>query len=128
MTNRKIYECALHILAQNGVECDNSDYEERASYILATFCSEMDRTDDLMRKAFKAPVKITFQNVWISLDEDFPLVNRFAPLAAKYLAAMLVIDEDGELSDRIYDMYCQSISALKRDIPCIIESTADKYN
>ena len=41
MKNREIYENALRLLALSAHEGENEDYEERAPYLLAAFCTEM---------------------------------------------------------------------------------------
>ena len=44
-----------------------------------------------------------------------------------YLAAMLVIDYDEELSDKLYDRYCDSVSVISSAIPFEIESIINRY-
>ena len=127
MLNKEIYTSALHLLAQSTAEDENQDYEERAPFIIASFCNEVLEIDQLMRKFLGLDSGIDFHKVWLALDELFPLLDRFAPIGAKYLAAMLVIDEDSELSDKLYEMYCDAISTLRSEIPCVIEKITNKY-
>ena len=127
MKNKDIYSIALSILAQNIDGEENSDFEERAPYILANFCRDLCELDKIARKLTNTPANTNFTAVRLSLESDFPLLDRFASAAAKYLAAMLVIDEDSELSDRLYDMYCETIASIQSQLPSLLEKITDKY-
>ena len=127
MKNRDIYVTALHLIAQSTMSDENADYEERAPYILASFCCEVSEVDKLLRRALKLPNEKKFNEVILSLDEDFPLLERFSSVASKYLAAMLVIDEDNQLSDKLFAMYCEGISIIQNEIPAAMESIINKY-
>ncbi|MBE6667310.1 MAG: hypothetical protein E7607_03255 [Ruminococcaceae bacterium] len=127
MKNRDIYKAALHLLSQSADEGENPDFEERAPYLLASFCSEVFEIDRIYRSILNLPPIDKFDRVWLPLDEDFPLVERLASVASKYLAAMLVIDEDSELSDKLYEHYCDGISRLRAELPCVLESIKNKY-
>ena len=127
MKNRDIYTNALSVLAQDSDTNENSDFEERAPYIIANFCREAFELDKLMRSALGFGASAEFKNVYLPLDSDFPLLDRFAAVGAKYLAAMLIIDENSELSDRLYDMYCDSMASLQCAIPAVIEKITNKY-
>ena len=127
MQNRDIYTNALSVLAQDIEGTEHSDFEERAPYIIANFCREVFELDKRMRAALGLGSQTEFKNVYLPLDSDFPLLDRFATVGAKYLAAMLIIDENSELSDRLYDMYCDSMASLQCAIPAMIEKIANKY-
>ena len=127
MKNRDIYKSALHILSQPVSEDENEDFEERAPFLISSFCFDALEIDSILRKILGIEPLGEFNRVFLPLDEDFPLVNKLAPLAAKYLAAMLVIDENSELSDKLYEQYCDGISRLRSEIPCVIESIKNKY-
>lgn len=127
MKNRDIYKAALHILAQPISDDENEDFEDRAPFLISAFCFDVIEIDSILRKILGLkPIK-EFNRVHLPLDEDFPLVDKLAHPAAKYLAAMLVIDENPELSDKLYEQYCDSISRLRSEIPCVIESIKNKY-
>jgi hypothetical protein len=128
MKNKDIYTSAINLLAQNADENINEDYEERAPYLIASFCNEISEMDSAVRKALGIEKGSCFDRVWIDLEEDFPMLDRFVSAAIKYLAAMLVIDEDGDLSDKLYEMYCDGISKIRSQIPCILEKTANRYS
>jgi len=126
MKNKDIYSTALSILAQSNVEGENEDYAERAPFLIAAFCNEVAELDKLARAMLQLP-EVQFNCTWLPLDEDFPLIERFASVAAKYLAAMLVVDEDSDLFDRLYDIYCDAISRIREELPSAIENIVNKY-
>lgn len=128
MTNKDIYLAALSILAQNAPDGENADYEERAPYLIATFCSDALETDTLMRKALGISSAKSFNEIFLPLEDSFPLLDRFASAAAKYLAAMLVIDEDSELSEKLFEMCCDGMALIRKELPYALESIVDKYN
>ncbi len=127
MTNRDIYISSLAILAESMVEGDNDDYEERAPYLLAAFCTEARDTDICLRRALDEPEEKDFNAVFIPLENDFPLLERFSSAAALYLAAMLIIDDFPEMSDRLYDKYSDAMSAICSSASAISESIQNRY-
>jgi hypothetical protein len=127
LKNRDIYESALRILAQSAAAGENTDFEERAPYLIASFCADtLELNRHLCEAAGKSPLA-GFEKVWISLEENFPLIDRLAPIACLYLAAMLILDEDGEISDKLYARYCDKITEIWQEIPAVIEKIKEKY-
>lgn len=122
-----IYDSALRLLGESVNDGENDDYKERAPYLLASFCNEAKSTD----KAWRLSVDVGSQGEWnsvcIPLTQKFPLCDRFASAAAFYVAAMLVIDTDESLSDKLYERFCDAMSTISEDIPAIIESIANRY-
>ncbi len=127
MKNKEIYESALNLLAQSSGSGDNADYEERAPYLIANFCNDVLELDAAARKLLGLPASTLSSFIVQELEDDFPLLDRFVSAAVRYLAAMLVIDEDGELSDRLFDMYCEGISRIREELPAVLENIVDKY-
>ncbi len=127
MKNQDIFDNALRILGQPTVNGENEDYEERAPYLIAAFCTEAVRLDEAFRKLIGDSSVVDFHKVWLPLDTDFPLLDRLAPLACLYVAAMLVLDENSELSDKLYDRYCDGMSTAWSEIPAAIQSIEKKY-
>lgn len=127
MTVKDIFVSALCLLAESTSEADTEDYAERAPYLVAAFCTEAQDTDEALRVATGAAEAPQFNAVYISLEDDFPLLKRFTSAAAYYLAAMLVIDEDEQLSDRLYDKYSDAMSTIRQSIPAQCESINDSY-
>ena len=129
MINREIYNSALAILSQSSTDMEDHvlDYEERAPYLLACFCNEVNEIDVNMRRALGASDGLGFNRVYVSLDDDFPLLERFVSVAAKYLAAMLILNDNEELSDKLFHLYCEGIELIRNEIPTILESIVNKY-
>jgi hypothetical protein len=127
MLNKDIYDNALSILAESMVEGANTDYEERAPFLLAAFCTEALDTDTALRQALDESKAKAFNPVFVSLDDEFPLLARFSPAGALYLASMLVVDEDPDLSDRLYDKYSDAMSSICATLPAACESITDRY-
>jgi hypothetical protein len=116
MLCEEIYESALALLGESLDPNDNNDYEERAPYLIAAFCTEVQETDKEWRNSLSLGTQTTWNPVCISLDELFPLSDRFACAAAFYVAAMLVVDSDEALSDKLYDRFCDSMSTIDSNI------------
>ena len=127
MNNRNIYISALRHIGENSSFEVNEDYEERAPYLLAAFCTEAAETDKAYRAHKNLPNATSVDFVSIPLDADFPCADRFATAAALYVAAMLVIDENMELSDKLFDRYCDCMATIQSEIPARIEKIAQKY-
>ena len=128
MTNRDIYLRALCLIGESGDVEDNEDYEERAPYLIAAFCTEAKDIDASYRESMKMSPAKEIDCVHIPLESAFPLADRFVNAAANYLAAMLIIDENTDLSDKIYDKYCDLMATIQSEIPASIEKIAQKYS
>ena len=127
MTNQELFEGALHLLALPTDAGENDDYEERAPFLLASFCHEALELDSFLRMASGITSAVKFTGMWLSLDDTFPLLEALAPAACLYLAAMLVLDEDTSLSDRLYEIYTETLSNIRAGISCTLESITDCY-
>lgn len=126
MKNRDIYGLALAILAENGDPIENGDYEERAGYLLSAFCTEVSAVNRAMCESLgeACPEEIP---IYLSLDESFLLKERFSGAAGMYLAAMLVLEEDAELSDKLFARYCDIVTSICAELPMRSERIADRY-
>jgi len=127
MTVKDIYDSALRLLAESAAAEDNNDYEERAPYLVAVFCSEERSTDAALRRMGGYPPSKLSDSVYIGLAEEFPLLPSLAPAASYYLASMLVIDDNEELSDKLYEKYCDSMARICGSIPAVSERICDRY-
>ena len=127
MKIKEIYTSALHLIGEDDSAEENADYEERAPYLIAAFCGEAEATDAQYRKAHGLPAAEPFSYISIELEMDFPCSDRFANAAAAYLAAMLIIDENAELSDKLFDRYSSIMSTIYSEIPAVIEKITQKY-
>ena len=128
MTNRDIYISALRLIGEDPYTDTNPDYEERAPYLLAAFCSEAASVDAAYREMKGLENAESFDTTYLSLDGDFPFADRLTSTASMYLAAMLVIDENLELSDKLFDKYCDSMATIQSEIPSKIEKIVQKYS
>ena len=125
MQNRDIYVSALRLIGETAES--NEDYEDRAPYLLAAFFTESAETDAAYRKEHSLAPHVRVSSVCVPLDTEFPYADRFVSAASAYLAAMLVIDENMELSDKLFDRYCDSLATIQSEIPARIEKIAQKY-
>lgn len=110
MTCKNIYQAALRLLCEG--EKSALDYEDRAGYILATFCTEASAIDNRYRAENGEGPKPPFAKLYLELDSTFPLSDILLPAAEYYLAAMLVIDENEELSDRYFAKYTDALASI----------------
>ena len=122
ITNKEIYNGALALIGELNGNYDCEDYEEHAPYLLASFCSLASDLDKKLREIDNLETASAFSHVFLSLDSVFPLCDRFVPLATMYLGAMLVIDDDPDLSDSIYEKYCDAISDISATIAAELEA------
>ena len=127
MIAEDIYKNALSLIGETVDTAQNQDYLERAPYILADFCSQMRGIDKAARDMKAVSGGNTDVGVYLNLEDKFPLLDDFAPSAATYLGAMLVIDYDAELYERLFERYCDSISTVCSSIPSVSGSTINKY-
>lgn len=116
MKNQDIYDGALRIIGESVADEDNEDYRERAPYIIAMFCNEVFELDNAIRRLASSPERAIGTSIWLSLDNAFPATTRLAHAACLYLAAMLILDEDMERSDNIYEKYCDSIASIQTEV------------
>lgn len=127
MTADVIYQGALRLLAESVEAEDNQDYRDRAPYILGTFCSQTRGVDAVARKLRGIKKASVGDVVYLDLDSQFPLLDDFAPAAELYLAAMLVIDYDAPLYERLFERYCDLISTVCASIESVSEKIVNKY-
>lgn len=127
MKNRDIYLSALCHIGETDSTETNEDYEERAPYLIAAFCTESAETDTAYRIENCLEPRGEMNCVCIPLEADFPCADRFISAAISYLAAMLIIDENPELSDKFFDRYCDIMATIQSEIPARIEKIAQKY-
>ena len=112
-----IFKCALRLLNEKGAEDENGDYAERAPYILSAMFSEAAKTDKSYRGALGLDEQPSFSPTHTELSAGFPLCDRFVSAATFYLASLLIIDENEELSDFFYEKYCDSMASIASETP-----------
>lgn len=127
MKNRDIYDLSLALLSDSGDRLENGDYEERAGYLLAAFASEAEIVNRRLSEAEGEGGDEIDIPIYLSLEEEFPLKNRFRTAAGHYLASMLILDTDPELSDLLFDRYCDLLAEITEEIPMKSYPIADRY-
>ena len=130
MLYRDLIQSAIAIVCENAVvSFGNEDYHARAPYLLAAFVTQYAKLDGDYRKANGMENKvISTDAAAIEVDDEFPLCDVFAPAAIYHLAAGLVIDENEEMSMRLFEQYADSISTIQKDLPCQRESITSHYD
>ncbi|MBE6554051.1 MAG: hypothetical protein E7666_06900 [Ruminococcaceae bacterium] len=127
MTYRNIFDSAVAQIAEKVGSYDVSDYEERAGYILASFCAITADADKRYRAANRLPAVTQPETACVDLDSVLTLHTVFAPVAAYYLAANLTADENEAMSDRFFALYSDAISLILSTLPCSSSSISDVY-
>ncbi len=127
MTLRNVYETALRLLGEIECTAGEDDLAERAPYIGAALCTEVSALDKAYRAAFGLDEEAAFPALYINLEDSFPLADRFAPAAAYYMAAMLILEQDNELYESLFDRWCSALAEISEEIPFVKGSTADVY-
>jgi hypothetical protein len=63
----------------------------------------------------------------ISLDSEFPLCDRFVSAAVNYTAAMLILDDDASLYEKLFHRWCDAICIIGTEIPAQLHGIVNKY-
>ena len=126
MRNRDIYALSLALLGEAGNAESTADYEERAGYLLSAYCSEVREIAE--RMSISRGERAEYDDpLFRPLDHDFPYDASLASPGAYYLAAMLILDEDPDLSDRLFSRYCDAVSRIASSLPMQSEEIRDRY-
>ena len=126
MTCNEIYLAALRKLGDTAQEERCEDYAERAPYILANVIADLSALNG-QYCAVQGEKATPFAGVRIELEDEFPLCDRFAGAVSDHLAAMLTVDEDGELSDTFFDRFCTAVATVTAEIPAERQKILDVY-
>ena len=126
MKNRDVFSLAMALLSESGDRYAISDYEERAGYLIPSFCLEVRGLNDRLA-AVGGGAGCGELPPYVSLDEVFPVSEAFVPAAAFYLAGMLVLAEDGELSDTLFARYANAVSEISDALPARLEPIRSRY-
>ena len=127
MTLRSVYLTALKLIGEVDYSTSESELSERAPYSGAELCREAAALDRAYRKAFGIGEAEEFEGLYLDLEAEFPLADRFAPAAAYYMAAMLILDEDPELYEKLFERWCDALASISAEIPFVKGSTAEVY-
>ncbi len=128
MTAQEILDTALRLIAENPTETQEfDDYIDRAPYLLATCVRECARLDELYRRGHALTARVGSVGATLPLTAEFPLSPVFEAPAVYYLSAMLVLDENEEMSDRFFDLYADSLASIRASLPALPEAIARCY-
>lgn len=127
MKCKEILKKALRLLNEAAELEEDGDFAERAPYILSSMFSEAARLDRDYRTANGEKSQISFSTIYTELDSEFPLCDRFTNAATFYLASMLIVDENDELSDTFYDKYCDSMASISSELMGKAEKIKNVY-
>lgn len=129
MKNEDIYKAALHLVGElsSPQSASNADYLERSGYLLAMVCRQCEPIENLLRAANgQDPVTLPDQLCYL-MTVTFPLSAQLTAAAAFGLAALLVADENPELSGDLHDRFQKSLSEILAALPMKPESIIDRY-
>ena len=127
MTYLNIYESAARMIGVVGTSELTEDYEERAPYLLATFvsqCAQQDRKYRIANGLEKANVPHVAA---VKMSDAFPLSDVFLPAAGYYLAAMLIMEENEDMSEQLFDRYCDALASIEASLPATTAPIKNKY-
>ena len=127
MNYDEIYYSAVQLLNEDQEMPDVADYERRAGYLLATFTTLATPVDITYRELNGLPALSQKSYTYVELTKFFPLSTIFAPAATYYLASMLVLDENEELSDKLFALYVNEIATIQASFPAQNLKTVDRY-
>ena len=127
MLYQEIYDDAVQLVNEDSEQNDPTDYNRRAGYILATFSSLAAPVDVVYREIHAEAPLLTKSFSYVDLDRVFPLSDVFIPAATYYLAAMLVLDENERLSDKLFELYADEMATIQSSFPAKNGKTLDRY-
>ena len=127
MTLRSVYATALKLIGEIDYSTSETELAERAPYLGAALCREAAALDRAYREAFAIGKAQEFEGLSLDLDAKFPRADRFAPAAAYYMAAMLILYDDAELYEKLFERWCDALASISAEIPFVKGSTADVY-
>lgn len=127
MTYLEIYEAAVRLVDE--IEAgDSPDYESRAPYLLGSFYTEQIPLQKKLDAANRAEPIEYEPCLYVDLESHFPLSDELIAPAVNYLAAMLVIDENEEMSDQFFDRYIDGVASIAASLPASLHPIKDCYN
>ncbi len=127
VTVRNIYDQALALLGESTDPDGEHEFAERAGYLVATVCANIAAIDRDYRESRRLGPQPEFSEIYLELDDDFPLSRRFSAPSACFVAAMLILDENESLSDSIYEKYCDALAQAVNEIPYKKEKIKSSY-
>ena len=127
MKNQEVLTAAIRLICESPGAEESLDYTERAPYILAAFFSQAAGTDRRYRSAHGLEKAAPSPTAYANLEAEFSLSEVFFQPAVYYLAAMLVLEENEALSERLFDQYSDGMALICAELPARGESICDRY-
>ncbi|MBR2721463.1 MAG: hypothetical protein IKB75_01645 [Clostridia bacterium] len=127
MTYQNILSSAIRMVCEEEEAESCADYEARAPYLLGTVCNECLPLDTRYRATQGASPAEKSIPCAVTMSEEFPLSAPFVPAVTYYLAAMLVLEENEDLSDKLFSLYTDAISTLQMQLPAKVEGIKNRY-
>lgn len=126
MIYSELYAAALRLISETE-DSISDDYEERAPYLLGTFVTEQIPLQKKWDAAHGEEERSYTPCLAVTMSDDFPLGDDWIAPATYYLAAMLTLDENETLSDRLFDRYVDGIASIEASLPSSTEAIKDRY-
>ena len=117
MTNQEIYDSALRLASEVSVSDGNEDYVERSPYLLAVICSRYSTLDVAYRAAHGLEQQKLLPINQYPLATLFPLSDIFSAPVSTALAALLVLEENPNLSQQLTKLSEAMIADIQKQIP-----------
>lgn len=128
MTYQNLVDAAVRMVCEGvDVYSDVSDYEERSQYLLASAVGQIADIDVAYRRAHGLPEQVWTPVACVTLSGVFPLCDVFVPAVEYFLASMLVMDENEEMSDRFFDLWSSAISSIRLSITASHAPIVNRY-
>jgi hypothetical protein len=126
MLTREVLNAALALIGEPALTAGD-EYEERAPYILAAFCTEVAIPDRMYRRANGLEEREPYAGIYLGLEEEFPASAPFVSAAATYLAALLLLEDDPDASEVQFARYCDRMATIVTEMPGRIEPVKEVY-
>lgn len=129
MTNEQVFQAALHLAGElsSSDSTVNADYREHSGYLLAMVCRQCEAVENAYRKANQKGAVALPDQLSYQLSATFPLSAPLSTAAAFGLAALLVADENPDLSASLHARFQSSLQELLASLPMQTESIVDRY-
>lgn len=126
MNCRNIFNCAAALIAEDPYDENNEDLLIRSVNIINTFIYNTYDVGNLYEMRVLNQFERHYREVE-NIDDTFPLCDDIAGICIYYLAAMLINNENTELSGKFYNEYKTMLNNIVDKIPADIQSISDIY-
>lgn len=127
MQYQEILNASIGMIGESGSTGNTADYAERAEYLMGTFCSECHSLDRKYRRCKGETPQETDIGVCVTLSDSFPLSEVFVPAAIYYLSAMLIMEENEEIGEKLFDHYIDLLSSIQSELIATSHSIKNNY-